>query len=645
MIRVLLFLGLLVTSVYTSLTPNTFLTSEDKARLSDLFKLDEPYNDIPFNNLYYSLVGSTVLSNDKLFTILNTQQTKKICDYIQTGLAGTNPVLETIYFASSTGKLLNCQVQANAKTIAFLENKIVADVTVSDLYKSALSLINLGKPVDAPKISKLLQAGLKKDDSLLNAGHAFRLAAHLQGAGNSAPFFAKIDDVVMQADEVDGRFLQFEGGLGVTANIILGIYSLASSLNKPPGLSNEQVIKFTNYFLNRKTVQTVKGAADLLEVLKVLSQNNYHIPVCVSLYGSSSISEENPLVSVHVTNVLGQSLGSELSVSSESTLWTGKKAFKAVQGDSTMFAFDLIEIKPKRGPHSLTISVSTSKPDSKLIGNTGAEIKVIILTKVTVENAEIGIVDRDQTTSLKMTALQYPGYNKNILEVDQQQKIVMKFALKDLISGEYLTPHQVFLQILNDESKRENIYVAETESNTNIYKFDLNMAQRAKDFGHNSGLYHISLIVGDPAIANPFVWKLASLKISFSSGSTQTVRDQAPWMTATYKSKPIINHIFRQQDKRPPTVVSDAFALIVLVPVLILFVLWIKLRVNLSGFSFSLSGLIFHLGLGSIFALFTYFWLELDMFSTIKYLLGLGLVTFLSGHSLLSRLANKKSDK
>uniref|UniRef100_T1K5G7 Dolichyl-diphosphooligosaccharide--protein glycosyltransferase subunit 2 n=1 Tax=Tetranychus urticae TaxID=32264 RepID=T1K5G7_TETUR len=37
----------------------------------------------------------------------------------------------------------------------------------------------------------------------------------------------------MQADEVDGRFLQFEGGLGVTANIILGIYSLASSLNEP----------------------------------------------------------------------------------------------------------------------------------------------------------------------------------------------------------------------------------------------------------------------------------------------------------------------------------------------------------------------------------------------------------------------------
>ncbi|XP_053213850.1 dolichyl-diphosphooligosaccharide--protein glycosyltransferase subunit 2-like [Panonychus citri] len=267
------------------------------------------------------------------------------------------------------------------------------------------------------------------------------------------------------------------------------------------------------------------------------------------------------------------------------------------------------------------------------------------LATVKVEKAEIGIADKDQSGPLKTTPLQFPQYSSNILEVDQQQKVILKFSLKDTNSNEPLTAHQVFVQVLNDESKKEHVYVAEMETGTDTYKFDLNLAQRGKDLGFNSGLYHISLIVGDSMINNPFVWKLASARVTFTSGQAQALQDKGPWMKSTYSPKPVINHIFREQDKRPPTFVSDTFALLTLVPVLILFGLWAKLGANLSGFSFSLSGLLFHLGLGSIFALFTCLWLQLNMFTTIKYLLGLGLITFLSGHSLLSKLASKKGDK
>ena len=40
--------------------------------------------------------------------------------------------------------------------------------------------------------------------------------------------FDRIEDAVVQADEVDGKFLQFDGGLAVTSNIIVGAYKLAS---------------------------------------------------------------------------------------------------------------------------------------------------------------------------------------------------------------------------------------------------------------------------------------------------------------------------------------------------------------------------------------------------------------------------------
>ena len=79
-------------------------------------------------------------------------------------------------------------------------------------------MLSFGKSLDSLKVSKLLQAALKKDDSLLSIGLAFQLASRLTGADNIAPFVEKIGDVIVQADEVDGRYLQFEGGLGITAN-------------------------------------------------------------------------------------------------------------------------------------------------------------------------------------------------------------------------------------------------------------------------------------------------------------------------------------------------------------------------------------------------------------------------------------------
>ncbi len=53
-----------------------------------------------------------------------------------------------------------------------------------------------------------MAAALKKDESLLNTGLAFQLAAKLTKAEDRNPFVEKIGDIIVQADEVDNRFLQ-----------------------------------------------------------------------------------------------------------------------------------------------------------------------------------------------------------------------------------------------------------------------------------------------------------------------------------------------------------------------------------------------------------------------------------------------------
>jgi oligosaccharyltransferase complex subunit delta (ribophorin II) len=106
-----------------------------------------------------------------------------------------------------------------------------------------------------------------------------------------------------------------------------------------------------------------------------------------------------------------------------------------------------------------------------------------------------------------------------------------------------------------------------------------------------------------------------------------------------------IKHMFREPEKRPPRFFSDLFTGLCLAPILILFMLWGRLGINASNFSFSLSALGFHGGLGAIFSLFLCFWLKLDMFQTIKYLIPLAIFTFLCGNKVLRFIANKRIEK
>ena len=64
----------------------------------------------------------------------------------------------------------------------------------------------------AANIAKLLTAALKNhDSSLADSGYAFNLAAIALDAKDAKAIFDLIEDAVVQADEVDGKMLQFEG--------------------------------------------------------------------------------------------------------------------------------------------------------------------------------------------------------------------------------------------------------------------------------------------------------------------------------------------------------------------------------------------------------------------------------------------------
>merc|ERR1739844_174685 len=610
-------------SIAQSLTPSSFLSANDKTRLKGLFEtaLQDP-STVSHAVLGLKILGETVPAD--------------LCSILQANIDKADVNGDTIFAATSAAKALDsCALKPNAQASQVLK----LDSSVLELYQGVLSQLNLGQKICQAAVVKSLTDALKKDDSIASLGMAFNLAANL-GKTEGSAIFDRIEDAVVQADEINGKNLQFEGGLTVSSSVVSGAYALAKTVGKAPPISKMQSVKFANYFLSRKNVQQVKGAWSLLTALQTLSSNDFHIPVAITLASQPSVSDGSPKVKVQITNVMGGDLGAmDVQVDSamrqsDGAVVMSKSKMKAAES-ATFYEIDLMAVKPGKGFYELTMTSTPVKENKKLAGNEGAVLLVKVLGTIALENVEIGVADTDQSTGPKMTSVAHPDKVKKELEADHHHKVIIKFAVKDKASGEKVKVHQAFVRLALKDS--EIIYVAEPDSSNN-YKFDLDVSAKAKEFGSKSGKYSVSLIIGDAVVSNPTNWNLADITLQFpaADGQAGSMPDNKP--------KPEIRHLFREPEKRPPQIVSTAFTGLCLVPIGLMIVVWMKLGVNISNFPVSPTAIGFHLGLGSIFFLYLQFWLHLDMFSTIKYLIMVGVVTFLCGNSMLVKIAEKRKN-
>ncbi|XP_073861394.1 dolichyl-diphosphooligosaccharide--protein glycosyltransferase subunit 2 isoform X6 [Macaca fascicularis] len=197
---------------------------------------------------------------------------------------------------------------------------------------------------------------------------------------------------------------------------------------------------------------------------------------------------------------------------------------------------------------------------------------------------------------------------------------------------------ETFVRLHNQKTGQEVVFVAEPD-NKNVYKFELDTSERKIEFDSASGTYTLYLIIGDATLKNPILWNVADVVIKFpEEEAPSTVLSQN-----LFTPKQEIQHLFREPEKRPPTVVSNTFTALILSPLLLLFALWIRIGANVSNFTFAPSTIIFHLGHAAMLGLMYVYWTQLNMFQTLKYLAILGSVTFLAGNRMLAQQAVKRT--
>jgi len=552
--------------------------------------------------------------------------------------------------------------------VKILECKNLPDLAIADLITDGIEPVNFANLVTAmgnlgqnvgDDIIKKFVAVAKDNDAPNSAAASFMAASVLPDSPELKPIVSMVEDIVAQADEVNNEYLQFEGGLSVTSKVVTGIIALGAQQNQRL-MKEDQAIKFAKYFVNRKYVHTLKDIHHLLVALGALSNNKQLVPVVVSVFKSALITKENPSLKVRVTNLIDHSIP-DVTVTAVSLDTANQEATTILENkdltksddpedflviDSEIakgfvaahsFKLDVMDVGPNRGLYNCKLEVGLNKANKHLVLDGPFVVNLKVLARIMVEDVEIGVGDRDHSSVSKTNKLTFPNKMASVLDADFHQKVVMTFNLKDLNSGQLVTAHQTFIRLVHDTTGQEIFFVAEADAEDH-YKFTLDVGTTGKDsFNYLSGKYRMTLIVGDKAMQVPISWILGDVSLTFSGQPKKTKRQER-----ITEPKPVIDHMFRVPEKRPPKIVSSAFTLLVISPLLIMFAMWAKIGANVSNLHLTIPTLLFHVGLACIFALYYMFWVSFDMFYTMKLLVLIGGMTFLGGNKMLADMAAAK---
>lgn len=599
--------------------------------LRKIFEAAKPYSDL--SGAFHSIKGLELLGDKSL----DAQSAKEVCDFAKAKVDKNS--MESIYYAASLTSLVpNCQLDSSSFQNTL--EKAESSSKVTDLYYYTMAAQTLKLKIDAKKIAKSLTDALKSDSSIVNQGFSLHIAAKL--SDSNKPFYESIEDILDQADEVDKVMLQYEGGVGTTSIVLEGIFEMSEKFNSLPAkFTSERLAKFINYLISKRFPTNIKSTYFLLRTANKLTNNKFLVPIFINRLSQINVNAASSNLLVSLTNVLGGPVKevqmnldavSATSSNSKSSLFSSKKAFTTKSSDRTTFEMNLVDGKSELTSGFYAVKVALNAPKNYFLTKSSVQVKVT--TKISVDNVQLGVSDIDTSIPKlkKFTKV-------DNLEADQQSKFLVKFEVKEQNKNTLIEAHQTFLKFTETKSGREIIYIAEANLKDKTYSVEIDFSTNAKNFRYQSGSYLVDLIVSDDLFENPTILKLANMNLKLAAKSVEEKK------TALYSPKPEIKHVFRKPDSRPPQAISMVFALLCLLPMALVVVLWMNIGFNFAKFEVSLSAIVFHISLASIFGLYYCYWTQINMFVTIRYLGILGLVAFFTGNKLLKSLATEKKEK
>ncbi|CAM6034903.1 unnamed protein product [Sphagnum compactum] len=465
---------------------------------------------------------------------------------------------------------------------------------------------------------------------------AIKLFGNLESRGQGVFYFSESKDETSQGG----------GALAATWAVLRGSAALAAVLPVNLKVEKEKVFGIAKFLLHTGLALSPTEAFYQLDSLSVLEDYRLAVPIIVQPSSILSLNSNNNL-EVAVTTVLGKpvpqvevALVSAHHIGADSPPVWSSQNFNYIE-DSGKYGFDFLSAISGLGKYKLRLEVKPKEHSSYTSGGLVTS-SVTVVAAITVSNVQLAVLDSDSGIPDFSAVLDFEKQEKTLLSANHLQKLRLSFELTSP-SGSSFKPQQVFLKLVH-ETHVEHLYLV--KSSGKGFELTLDFLGLVEKLQYLSGTYSVVLIVGDETMENSFVWTLASLDLDLPEAPEGTALPPTVpvEVNARFAPKPEIAHIFRQPEKRPPILLSNVFLGLTLLPLIGFFVGLRYLGANIKLFPttglLGVAAFSFHGAIASILLLYFLFWLKLDLFTTLKVLGFLVLLTLLPGHSILSYLAD-----
>ncbi|KAI8938051.1 hypothetical protein NX059_005723 [Plenodomus lindquistii] len=218
----------------------------------------------------------------------------------------------------------------------------------------------------------------------------------------------------------------------------------------------------------------------------------------------------------------------------------------------------------------------------------------------------------------------------------------LKLVLTTVDGSEAKRPHQAFLTLTEPSTGLEESFVISVKD-SGKGKLDLSHKDLPYQFLTTEKPIAASIVIGSFGSSAPYKSKVFDLHVTRDANVPLSV----PEAPLRYAPEPEIHHIFRDDPKSPPKIITIVFAAAVVGALPVLLGIWATLGANVNHLSKAMSNApVSHaLFLGSIVGMegiFFLYYTHWTLFQTLPAAAVVGAVAFLSGSRALSEVQERR---
>ncbi|CAI0434471.1 unnamed protein product [Linum tenue] len=587
------------------------------------------------------------------------------CQSVSQTLVSSSSTLKDIFYALKVNGVLKCEVDADSVEgiVSTLQTAVGSASSLLEFYHSIGGLVLVKNQAlkddlylaDAEGVFRSIKALSQSDgrwrysssnpeSSTYAAGLALEALAGVISLSSSEidqsligttkndilKLFERVekyDDGAVYFDGEESDAHENQGPITSTWSVIRGITSFAAVTSGNLNLPGEKILGLAKFFLGVGIPGDAKDFFNQVDSLACLENNRVAIPLILSLPATVNSLTRKDTLKVKVSTVLGSD-APPLKIKLVRAKDTPAIESQELKFDSAnkVHVLDTLEKSVDVGNYIFVFEIVFNDPEHKkaYAVESKTEVPIFLTGAVKVGNAKIAVLDSD-LGSIETQNLDFAGENLVSLGANHLQKLKLRFQLTTPL-GHPFKPHQAILK-LTHESKVEHVFVVGNTGKQ--FEIVLDFLGLVEKFYYLSGKYEIQLTVGD-AVMNSFFRVIGHLDLDLPEAPEKAPRPpvQPADVYSRYGPKAEIAHIFRAPEKRPPQEL-------------------LRLGVNLKNFPSAAApaafAALFHVGIGAVLLLYVFFWLKLDLFTTLKILGFLGVFLLFVGHRTLSHLASTSS--